>query len=128
MNPRTLIAMLAVAFLAIAAGLSTTVRAASAETTEDGAVVIAAQDQAFVPSTVTVKGGGPVTLRLDNRDTFDNEHDIEVRDADFKTLAKTPGTCFGPCQLSLTFTPPAPGTYSFICIVHDDMNGVLIVN
>jgi plastocyanin len=125
MKPRTLIAMLAVAFLAIAVGLSTTVRTASAEATE---VVIVAQDQAFVPSTVTVNGGGPVTIRLDNRDTFDNEHDIEVRDADFKTLAKTPGTCFGPCQLTLTFTPAAPGTYSFICIVHDDMNGVLIVN
>ena len=126
MNPRTFAAIVAVAFLALAAGLSSATRIASAETTEtstDGTIVVHAVDQAFSPSTVTVSAGASVTIRLVNDDTFDNEHDLEI-----KGIGKTNGTCFGPCELSVTFTAPTtPGEYAFFCIVHDDMNGVLVV-
>jgi plastocyanin len=123
MNPRTVAAMLAVAFLALAAGLSSTSRLASAETEAADPIVVHAVDQAYSPSTVTVSAGATVTIKLVNDDTFDNEHDLEI-----KGIGKTNGTCFGPCELSLTFTAPTtPGEYAFFCIVHDDMNGVLVV-
>jgi plastocyanin len=123
MNPRTIVAMFAVALLALAAGLSTTSRQASADTDVADPIVVHAVDQAFSPSTVTVSAGASVTIKMVNDDTFDNEHDLEI-----KGVAKTNGTCIGPCELSVSFTAPTtPGEYTFFCIVHDSMNGTLVV-
>jgi plastocyanin len=61
-----------------------------------------------------------VTLTLRNEDVGE-EHDWEVNN-----LAMTQ-TCVGPCTVSVTFRAPAPGSYQFICIVHPDMGGTMVV-
>jgi plastocyanin len=39
----------------------------------------------------------------------------------------TSPTCQGPCDVSLSFVAPGPGSYGFLCTVHPFMKGTLVV-
>jgi plastocyanin len=83
------------------------------------AVTVTVHDFAFGPRTITVKAGGTITWT--NRDSFD--HSVQIDGLGIS------GPKFGPQ------TPPAtykhrfnkPGTYPYMCGVHNSMTGTVIV-
>jgi len=122
-----LFATLALALFAMTlSGMSAPTKAAA--DTDATVIEVHAQDQAFAPNTLSAPANTAFTIHLYNDDTFDNEHDIRVMDSTKATLAKTPNTCLGPCELFLQVPALAPGTYTFFCITHDDMSGTLNVS
>lgn len=122
-----LFATLALALLALALSGKGAATTASADT--DATVIeVHAVDQAYTPAVLTAPANVDFSIHFYNDDTFDNEHDIRIRDANKTTLAKTANTCMGPCDMTLNVPALAPGTYTFFCITHDDMQGELDVN
>ncbi len=84
----------------------------------------------FDRSTITVAGGGPITVNVSNRDTG-VAHNFAVY-TDSTAARALPGAvgnnCAAPCSFSLSFEAPSPGTYFFRCDIHPaDMNGAFIV-
>ena len=77
------------------------------------------RDFAFGPRAVTVKAGGTVTWT--NRDDFD--HAVQI---DSLGVA---GPKFGPQTAPATYAHrfAKPGTYAYICGVHNSMTGTVIV-
>jgi len=90
-----------------------------AATTAPSAATVSVHDFAFGPHTVRVKAGGTVTWT--NRDDFD--HAVQI---DALNLA---GPHFGPQTLPATYAHhfTKPGTYPYICGVHNSMTGTVIV-
>ena len=123
-------ALLATLGLALfAMRLSGVINATPVRADTDATVIeVHAVDQAYTPNVLTAPANVDFTIHFYNDDTFDNEHDIRIMDASKTTLAKTPSTCFGPCELFLQVPALAPGVYTFYCITHDDMSGELDVN
>ena len=80
---------------------------------------VAVRDFSFTPKTVSVAVGATVTWT--NRDEFD--HSIQIDRIGFA------GPKFGPPAGTTTFrrTFDQPGTYPYICGVHNSMTGVVIV-
>lgn len=70
----------------------------------------------FDPETITIKAGSTVTWT--NQDTV--VHNVVASDGSWKSPSLEKGASF-----SYTFT--APGTYSYICGVHPNMKGTIIV-
>jgi plastocyanin len=105
--------------LALAAGLaacgssngsSSGATAATLASVQSGAVTITAEDNNFVPQTVTVVEGTEVTFTNDGR----NQHNvIAVESAPFgaKTGSFEPGQSF-------TWKATVPGTYTYYCSIH----------
>jgi plastocyanin len=123
----SLLGVLALSLLALTlSGVSAPTRAAA--DTDATVVEVHAIDQAYAPNVLNAPANTGFTIHLYNDDTFDNEHDIRVMDASKSTIAKTPNTCLGPCELFLQVPALAPGTYTFFCITHDDMSGTLNVS
>ncbi|HLF72212.1 MAG TPA: cupredoxin domain-containing protein [Dehalococcoidia bacterium] len=78
----------------------------------------------FAPKTVTVQAGQLVTV------TFRNEDQSVGHDLIFRVPGAPAGSiCNGPCNYTLSFTAPAPGSYGFYCSIHEStgMTGTLIV-
>jgi plastocyanin len=87
-------------------------------------VTLTARDIAFEPVEIVVPSGEEVTITFRNRDAG-MPHLLHV-DAgaagDFSAPQST-----GPATQELTFTIDEPGTYSFVCDIHANMRGRLIV-
>lgn len=75
---------------------------------------ILAHSLAFAPSTLKVSVGEDVTFT--NGD--DTAHEVEIG-----------GETIGRMEHgeSLTWTPDAPGTYDFVCPLHPEMTGTIVV-
>jgi plastocyanin len=71
---------------------------------------------AFTPPTVTIKPGGSVTWT--NGDPFD--HSIKSANGAFNSEDLPQGQTF-------TATFPTPGTYAYICGIHNNMKGTVVV-
>jgi plastocyanin len=88
-------------------------------------VITSSVDLRFHPSTVVVHPGR-VRLVLDNtaKPGAGPPHDLQ-----FDGLPVYIGTTQAGRQSSVTFTAPAPGTYSFVCTIHANQGqtGKLIV-
>jgi plastocyanin len=74
------------------------------------------KDFAFSPQTVTVKVGGAVTWT--NGDGF--AHSVKSADGSFVSQDLPPGQSF-------TATFAAPGTFPYICGIHNSMTGTVVV-
>lgn len=83
---------------------------------EQVAVDIVDIEQAFEPATITVAAGGEVTWG--NAD--DIAHTATAEDGTWDSGSIEPGGEF-------TFTADEPGTYSYICSFHPNMQGELVV-
>ena len=82
---------------------------------------IRAANLAFDTSTVRVPNGATVTATLQNDDPG-AEHNLT-----FSLAGLDHGeTCKGPCTRTQTFTASGPGSYYFLCTLHD-MVGTFIV-
>lgn len=75
----------------------------------------------FVPPSVTAPPDTPVSLVFTNQSTLPHnlsfDEPINMRTADIG----------GGTSETLTFTTPAPGTYTFVCTIHPGMEGELAV-
>jgi plastocyanin len=95
---------------------------------EGQTVELTIQGYAYQPKEITVKSGGKMRVRLNNKDRAG--HNIEFR------LSRTDATLVAPGSMSamvingivdVAFDIPPPGTYYFRCSPHDAMFGGLIV-
>lgn len=90
-----------------------------------GAVVVAAQNEVFVPYSVSAPAGEGFVLYFDNRDA--SLHNAKLVDGSGTVIV--PGELFaGPGSRSASVPALAAGTYKLICDVHPDMAGELIAN
>jgi plastocyanin len=89
-------------------------------------VVTSGVDLRFHPSTIVVHPGR-VRIVLDNtsKPGAGPPHDLQFGDLPGASI----GTTIAGQEQAVTFTAPAPGTYSFICTIHAAQNqtGKLIV-
>jgi len=111
-----------------AANTRTHAGTATASPAPDGVqtvVIRTGVDLRFHPSTIVVHPGR-VRLVLDNtsKPAQGPPHDLQ-----FNGLPFYIGTVQAGAQGSVTFTAPAPGTYSFVCTIHAAQNqtGKLVV-
>jgi plastocyanin len=100
----------------------TTVTSADAGGTDTGATAtdkVTVKDFAFGPKSVSVKAGGTITWT--NEDSFD--HAIQI------DSLKLSGPKFGPQTMPTSYSHQfdTPGTYPYICGVHNSMTGTVIV-
>ena len=91
----------------------------SANTPAEATDKVAVKDFQFGPKAITVKAGTTVTWT--NEDDFD--HSVEIDSLDLS------GAKFGPQTMPTSFTHQfdTPGTYSYLCGVHNSMTGSVIV-
>jgi plastocyanin len=103
---------------------STPTSAGATSATSSGSAVtgtvITIKNFAFSPSTLTVSAGAKVTVH----NTDSATHTVTASDPHsgaFDTRDVGPGG-------TVTFTAPAaPGTYSYICMIHQFMHGTVVV-
>ena len=77
---------------------------------------------AFVPSEIVAPAGADVTLTLLN--TSDAPHTLVL----LEPIDRRTGAIVEPGQRDpLDFTTPGPGSYRFVCNVHQDMGGTLTI-
>ena len=81
------------------------------------ATVVAIQNYAFLPATVTVSAGSTVTWR--NDDSVDHQPVSDTGAWDAGVV--TPGTSSRGVVFSI------PGTYPYHCAIHPDMTGTIVV-
>jgi plastocyanin len=127
-RPSTILAMvggtLGVAMLA--GGIALAVAPAGEEEPGEGelpVVALAAADIAFTQTSLTVPADQPFILRFDNRDPV--QHNVEIyENPDFSGDPLFAGDLItGPREVDYEVPALAPGTYSFLCIVHPTMTG-----
>ncbi len=87
-------------------------------------VTLAAQDVAFVQTTLTAPAGRPFTVAFDNRDKV--PHNLEIRDAAGNVLFLG-DVVTGPTIVVYTVPSLPAGQYPFVCTVHPAMTGTLTV-
>ena len=87
-------------------------------------VELVAQDIAFDPTDLTVPAGVPFQIAFDNRDAG-QQHNVVIYDnPDFSGTPVFEGDLIaGPAQTTYRVDPLAPGSYSFLCVVHPTMTG-----
>jgi plastocyanin len=87
---------------------------------------IVAKDTKFSATSFTVTAGSVVTIKLDNQDAG-VQHNIAVFDPAAVQVAGTE-LATGPVMQQTSFTPTAPGRYTFKCTVHpQQMFGAITV-
>jgi plastocyanin len=82
---------------------------------------VTAKDLRFDKAQLRVRSGAAVTVDFSNQDVG-VDHNIS-----FNLPGVGHPTCTGPCTATVEFTEPGAGTYSFICTIHAEMFGDLIV-
>jgi plastocyanin len=73
-------------------------------------------DRVFSPGSVTIAAGGTVTWRNADGD----EHTASARDGSWDSGIRAPGAAY-----SRTF--PAAGTFAYLCLLHPEMTGTVVV-
>ena len=85
------------------------------------AIVIVAKDLAFATTAVTVPADEPVAIVLDNQESA--PHNIAIKATDGSTVFK--GEIVSNQQVTNAVPALAPGTYTFWCEVHPNMQGTI---
>lgn len=78
----------------------------------------------FDPVALTLPAGGPLRIVLDNQDSG-VPHNVKVIAGD-REVGKSP-IVTGPATTEVRFGPLPPASYQFICEVHPNMLGTLVV-
>jgi plastocyanin len=97
---------------------------ASAGPVDPNAPVVVAQNNVFLPATVTVKADNAFSLTLDNKDAA--PHNVAI----FKDSSAAEQVSIGAIVSSASATQPVPalakGQYFFRCDVHHEMTGTIV--
>ena len=88
------------------------------------AVEISAVNIAFEQTEVSAPADAPFTIRFDNKEAV--PHNVEIKDAAGMSLFKGE-IVTGPVVVDYAVPALAAGTYQFICTVHPNMIGTLVV-
>ncbi|MEO7910630.1 MAG: cupredoxin domain-containing protein [Roseiflexaceae bacterium] len=118
----------------LALGLLAACGQTSSVTSAPQAFAVMAKEFAFMPATLSVHTGQPVTISLQNNGAV--EHDWSIQEIDISGEATSAGDASAGHMMggmgdepklhvaagiggkgSLTFTPSKPGTYTFYCTV-----------
>jgi len=96
--------------------------------TGGGAVVtVVAQNIAFDTSTITLAADVENTITLDNRDAG-VQHNVAIyTDSSMTEQLFNGDLVTGPATVDYTIPPLPAGEYYFVCIVHPNMNGGVVV-
>jgi len=89
--------------------------------------VVVALNIAFDTDTITLPANTPTTITMDNRDVG-VPHNIAIyTDAELATELFNGEIVTGPITITYELPPLDEGGYHFLCIVHPNMNGTVIV-
>jgi plastocyanin len=123
-RPRSIVVGLVA--LAVAAGVVAGCGSAAGSLTPfvGSEATVRAVNVAFEPTEITLPAGAPLRIVLDNQDGG-VPHNVKVLQGDLE-LGKSP-TVTGPAQTEVRFGPLAAARYQFVCDVHPNMIGTLIV-
>lgn len=89
---------------------------------------VVAQGLAFDTSTIELPAGEPTTITFDNRDGG-TQHNIAIYTDDSLGQELFNGELIsGPATTRYEVPPLEAGEYYFLCIVHPDMNGTVVVD
>lgn len=89
--------------------------------------VVVAQNLAFDTSTITLPAGQAATITLDNRDAGVQHNIMITTDSTLSTQLFNGELIAGPATIEYQIPPLEPGEYYFLCLVHPNMNGTVIV-
>jgi plastocyanin len=92
--------------------------APSAEVLPPGTLAVTAKDIAFDVKALEVEAGKPFSIKFTNADPAGVPHNIDIREADGKTVIETQTNIDGGRSVVYTYKPLQPGTYTFVCQVH----------
>jgi plastocyanin len=110
----------AIAVFAIARGVSTDTgsskSSAAAGSSGGGGQPVKIQSFNFVPGSITIKAGTKVTWTNDDP----TQHSIKSQNGQFDSQDLSQGQTF-------TATFSTPGTYAYICGIHNFMTGTVVV-
>jgi plastocyanin len=96
-------------------------------TVENGAVEISAADLAFDVATIEAPAGEEFTITLTNNES--QPHNVSVYREEGGEEIVIGDVITGPDATVDTVVPALePGTYYFVCDVHPEMNGTLVVS
>jgi len=88
-------------------------------------VSIMAMNIAFQPTSVTAPAGRPFTIDFNNMDAS-VPHDIYIKDS--TGADKFEGAIItGPAETTYNVPALAAGTYTFVCSIHSNMTGTMVV-
>ena len=89
----------------------------------EGLTVVATNLEDFDTQSITATAGQEATL------TFDNQQEGVPHNVHIQGLAEDVATevITGPATTEVTFTPDTAGEFEFICDVHPNMTGTLVV-
>ena len=88
-------------------------------------VSIMASNIAFAPTSVTAPAGRPFTIDFNNMDAS-VPHDIYIKDS--TGADKFEGAIInGPADTTYNVPALAAGTYTFVCSIHSNMTGTMVV-
>ena len=88
-----------------------------------GDATIVAKDIKFQTTSVTLAAGTPSAIVFDNQDGA--PHNIDIKDASGAEVFK--GEIVSSSKVTYQVPALAAGTYTFICDVHPDMKGTIMV-
>jgi plastocyanin len=89
-------------------------------------VTISASNIAFEQSSVTAPAGKAFTILFDNKDAS-VPHDVYIRDAG-GTQVFAGAIVSGPAQTTYNVPSLAAGSYTFVCSIHSNMTGTMVVH
>ena len=95
-------------------------------TVANGAVEISADDLEFNVTTIEATAGEAFTITLVNDDSA--PHNISIFDEEGGTVLSLGPTAEGGQTVETEVEALEPGTYYFVCDIHPDMNGSLVVS
>lgn len=124
LTPLILVGGLVLALVACSSGAADDGSAAPARSYPPGTPTITAKDIAFTQKVVDAPADKGFTLAFQNLDGAPHNVAI-VRDG--SGPAFTGEVVTGPREVAYSVPALAPGTYTFLCDVHPDMTGTLVV-
>jgi plastocyanin len=109
-------------------GASPAASGAAGASLAPGTLALVAKNIAFDTHTLTATANKPFTIDFKNQDPAGVSHNVEIRKSDGTVIADPP-TIDGGAETSYSYSALAPGTYTFICKVHQiaSMTGTLTV-
>jgi plastocyanin len=123
------LALIAIAFVAIACGGGATPATASPATSPSAGasapagtgLAVIAKDLAFQPTALTAKADTAFTIDFDNQESA--PHNIAIKDA--AGAEKFKGEIVSSAKITYSVPALAAGSYTFWCEVHPNMTGTL---
>jgi len=107
------------------AGSSVAPSASAAASGATADVTISALNVAFEQSSVTAPAGKPFTILFDNKDAS-VPHDVYIKDSTGADVFEG-SIVNGPAQMIYNVPALAAGTYTFVCSIHSNMTGTMVV-